>query len=390
VSANKRTKIKVFMGSTESKPSKPATSAPANRPESSRKRSPNTAVTIKDVAERSGFSSATVSIVLNNAPLARYIPDITKGRIQRAASQLGYRPNMFARSLRSQRSHTVGIMVFDMTDPYCTLVLRGMENTLYQSSFLPILTDVHNERSRFERYLEMLLDRRIEGLVVLANWLFLDINVLADIEKSKIPTAIVGCELKNDHISSLIVDNAQGARAALEHLLSLGHRKIAFIRGPRQLSDTEPRWRGVRTVAREHDVPIDPKLIVDLPESRDPFSSFEDGFKLTEELLHRRRPFTAIMAFDDMTAFGAIRALAKAGVRVPEQCSVIGFDDVAPAALYCPALTTIRQPMETMGAAAAAIVVETINAGIEKKPAHAIHRKVVPDLIVRESTRSLK
>src|SRR6267378_4827658 len=381
------------MESADSKPTRNASSAKSRRAsisDSSRKRTQPAAVTIRDVAERSGFSSATVSIVLNNAPLARYIPDTTKGRIQRAASQLGYRPNLFARSLRSQRSHTVGIMVFDMTDPYCTLVLRGMENALYQSSFLPILTDVHNERSRFERYLEMLLDRRIEGLVVLANWLFLDINVLADIEKSKIPTAIVGCELKNDHISSLIVDNAQGARAALGHLLSLGHRKIAFIRGPRQLSDTEPRWRGVRAVAREHDLPIDPKLIVDLPESRDPFSSFEDGFKLTEELLHRRRPFTALMAFDDMTAFGAIRALAKAGVRVPEQCSVIGFDDVAPAALYCPALTTIRQPMETMGSAAAAIVVEAINAGLEKKPARAIHRKVIPDLIVRESTRSLK
>jgi LacI family transcriptional regulator len=376
------------MASPDSKPSKPA--PPARKTEPARKRSASTAITIRDVAERSGFSSATVSIVLNNAPLARYIPDTTKGRIQRAASQLGYRPNLFARSLRSQRSHTVGIMVSDMTDPYCTLVLRGMENALYQASFLPILTDVHNERSRFERYLEMLLDRRIEGLVVLANWLFLDINVLADIEKSKIPTAIVGCELKNDHINSLIVDNAQGARAALEHLISLGHRKIAFIRGPRQLWDTEPRWRGVRAVAREQNLSIDSKLVVDLPESRDPVSSFEDGFNLTEELLQRRRPFTALMAFDDMTAFGAIRALAKAGVRVPEQCSVIGFDDIAPAALYSPALTTIRQPMEAMGSAAAAIVVETINATLEKKPVRAIHRKVVPDLIVRESTRNLK
>src|SRR5438128_7259851 len=228
-------------------------------------------VTIRDVAKESGFSSTTVSIVLNNAPLSRYIPPVTKKRIYRAAQRLAYRPNQFARSLRIKRSHTVGVMVADMTDPYGTLVLRGIENALYQSSFLPILTDVHNERSRFERYLEMLLDRRIEGLVVLANWLFLDINVLADIEKSNIPTAIVGCELKNDHISSLIVDNAQGSRAALEHLFSLGHRKIGFIRGPRQLSDTEPRWRGVRAVAREHNVPIDPKLIVDLPESRDPF-----------------------------------------------------------------------------------------------------------------------
>ncbi len=379
------------MESADSKPTRNGSSSKSRgKPEPSRKRSQSTAVTIRDVAERSGFSSATVSIVLNNAPLARYIPDTTKEKIHRAAQHLGYRPNLFARSLRGRRSHTVGVMVFDMTDPYCTLVLRGIENTLFQSSYLPILTDVHNERSRFERYLEMLLDRRIEGLVVLANWLFVDINVLADLEKNNIPTATVGRELKNDKISSVIVDNAAGAHAALEHLHSLGHRKIAFIRGPRQLSDTEPRWRGVRTLARERDLELDSRLIVDLPESGDPLSSFEQGYKLTEELLHRRRPFTALMAFDDMTAFGAIRALAKAGIRVPDQCSVMGFDDVAPAAFYSPALTTVRQPMEVMGTAAATIVHEANNAGLEKKPLHTIHRQIVPELIVRESTRSLK
>src|SRR5271163_3676134 len=228
----------------ESGDSKPAATAKSRRvPEASRKKS--AAVTIRDVAERSGFSSATVSIVLNNAPLARYIPDTTKGRIQKAASHLGYRPNLFARSLRGRRSHTVGVMVFDMTDPYCTLVLRGIENTLYESSFLPILTDVHNERSRFERYLEMLLDRRIEGLVVLANWLFVDINLLADLEKSSIPTALIACELKGDSMSSVIVDNEVGGYQALEHLHSLGHRKIAFIRGPKALTDSSPRWRGI-------------------------------------------------------------------------------------------------------------------------------------------------
>jgi LacI family transcriptional regulator len=379
------------MESPGSKPTRKATpSKPRRESERPRKRSLPSAVTIRDVAERSGFSSATVSIVLNNAPLARYIPDTTKGRIQRAAEHLGYRPNLFARSLRGRRSHTVGVMVFDMTDPYCTLVLRGIENTLYQSSFLPILTDVHNERSRFERYLEMLLDRRIEGLVVLANWLFVDINVLADLEKNNIPTATVGRELTNDNISSVIADNAAGAYAALEHLHSLGHRKIAFIRGPRQLTDTEPRWRGVRTLARERDLELDSRLVVDLPESGDPFSSFEQGYKLTEELLHRHRPFTALMAFDDMTAFGAIRALNKAGIRVPDQCSVIGFDDVAPAAIYSPALTTVRQPMEIMGTAAATIVLEAISAGLEKKPTKNIHRRIVPELIVRESTRNVK
>jgi LacI family transcriptional regulator len=346
-------------------------------------------VTIRDVAKESGFSSTTVSIVLNNAPLARYIPTVTKKRIERAAQKLGYRPNQFARSLRSKRSHTVGVMVTDMTDPYCTLVLRGIENTLYQSSYLPILTDVHNERSRFERYLEMLLDRRIEGLIVLANWLFLDINLLGDLEKSSIPTAMIGCELKTDSISSVIIDNEVGGHVSLEHLHSLGHRKIAFIRGPKALTDSSPRWRGIRDCARNCGLELDPRLIVDLPESREPISSFEAGLKLTEELIKQKRSFTALLAFDDMSAFGAIRALTKAGLRVPDQCSVIGFDDVAPSALYTPSLTTVRQPMEAMGASAVGIVLDGINAVLEKRELTATHRKVVPELVVRESTRSL-
>jgi LacI family transcriptional regulator len=347
-------------------------------------------VTIRDVAKRSGFSSTTVSIVLNNAPLSRYIPVKTKKKIERAAEQLGYRPNQFARSLRSKRSHTVGVMVFDMTDPFCTLVLRGIENTLYQASYLPILTDVHNERGRFERYLEMLLDRRIEGLIVLANWLFLDINLLGDLKKNSIPTAMIGCDLNTDSVSSVIVDNEVGGYIALEHLHSLGHRKIAIIRGPKALTDSSPRWRGIRDYARSSKLEIDPRLVADLPESRDPVSSFEAGLKLTEELIRQKRSFTALLAFDDMSAFGAIRALARAGIRVPEQCSVIGFDDVATSALYTPSLTTVRQPMEAMGASAVGIVVDGINAVLEKRDvAVAVHRKVAPELVVRESTRSL-
>ena len=346
-------------------------------------------VTIRDVAKESGFSSTTVSIVLNNAPLARYIPAATKKKIERAAQKLGYRPNQFARSLRSKRSHTVGVMVFDMTDPFCTLILRGIENTLYQASYLPILTDVHNEGSRFERYLEMLLDRRIEALIVIANWVFLDINLLGDLEKSSIPTAMIGCELKTDSISSIIVDNEVGGHVALEHLHSLGHRKIAFIRGPKALTDSSPRWRGIRNFAKQSDLEIDNRLIVDMPESRDPLASVELGFKLTEDLIRQKRPFTALVAFDDMSAFGAIRALNRAGIHVPEQCSVIGFDDVSMAAIYTPSLTTVRQPMEAMGNSAVGIVVDGINAVLEKREIAATHRKVAPELVVRESTRGV-
>ena len=138
------------------------------------------ASTIRDVARESGYSASTVSIVLNSAPLSRYIPNGTKERIQATARRLGYRPNPLARSLRSQRSNIVGVMVFDILDPFCTPILHGLENSLYQANYLSLLADSHNEPQRFERYLEMLLDRRVEGLIVIANWLVTDIKVLAD------------------------------------------------------------------------------------------------------------------------------------------------------------------------------------------------------------------
>jgi LacI family transcriptional regulator len=200
---------------------------------------------------------------------------------------------------------------------------------------------------------------------------------------------MIGRELQTDTVSSVIVDNEVGAYAAVEHLYLLGHRKIAFIRGPKTLADSAPRWRGIRSFAKSSGLELDPRLILDLPESRDPLSSFEAGYKLTEELIKSKRPFTALMAFDDMTAFGAIRAMAKAGMRVPEHCSVTGFDDVAACSLYNPPLTTVRQPMEAMGAMAANLVVEGINAVLEKREVSAVHRKMAPELAVRESTRSL-
>jgi LacI family transcriptional regulator len=221
---------------------------------------------------------------------------------------------------------------------------------------------------------------------VVANWLFVDIDVLGDLEKANIPTAMIGRELQAGSISSVTVDNELGAKAAIEHLYSLGHRQVAFIRGPKHITDTAPRWRGVRNFAKEHELEIAPELVFDLPESSDPISSFEAGYKLTNELLNQEQHFTALMAFDDMTALGAIRALSKAGVKVPEQCSVVGFDDVSHSSLLTPALTTVRQPLAEMGKMAVSIVSEGITAVQEKRKIVAQHRKLLPELATRNST----
>jgi LacI family transcriptional regulator len=346
-------------------------------------------VTMRDVAQETGFSPATVSIVLNNAPLARYIASTTRKKIEETAKRLGYRPNAMARFLRSKRSQSIGVMLFDVTDPFCTPVLRGIENALYPLSYLSIFADAQNNRERFERYLEMLLERHVDGLIVVANWLFVDIHVLADLNKREIPAATIGWKLPQDRISSLMVDNEAGGRLAFEHLYQLGHRRIAFIRGPKRLIDSGPRWRGIQKFAQSVGYEIDPDLVGTLPDVFDPNSGFENGIRLTEELLRRKKEFTALLTFDDLTALGAVRALAKAGIKVPDNCSVVGFDDVALAALSAPALTTVRQPLETMGSTAVNIVMDGIKAGQENRDWTAVSQKLHPELVIRESTRGV-
>jgi LacI family transcriptional regulator len=281
-------------------------------------------------------------------------------------------------------------MVFDVLDPYCTPILRGIENSVYQESYLPILTDVQNERSRFERYLEMLLARRVEGLIVIANWLFTDIELIADLQKNRIPTVLIGRELEGDGVSSVTVDNYAGGAHALEHLYAFGHRDIAIIRGPKALSDSRPRWEGIRDFARTKRIHLDPRLVVQLPESQNPMSGFEFGQKLIADLLRKKRSFSAVMAFDDMSALGAMRALAEASIRVPERCSVVGFDDISTAAINTPALTTIRQPLEAMGSLSVHILLESLQLVQQGRTAAAVHRKLVPELIVRDSTGAPK
>jgi LacI family transcriptional regulator len=349
-------------------------------------------VTLVDVARQSGFSPSTVSIVLNEAPLSRHVAARTKQHIRETATALGYHPDASARSLRSRRSCTIGILVFDISDPFCTLILRGIEKALDSTGYLPIIMDAHNDHKQLEGYLELLMERRVEGLIVVANWLFEEGGVLFEILKESFPTIVVGRDLAHDRIRSVIVDNEAGGYAALKHLYQLGHRKVAFVLGPEKLSDSNRRWQGMQRFAAEHSLSIDMRRVRRLVAALDPFSGFTGGLELTEDLLRSRTKFTALAAFDDLTALGAVRALCRAGLNVPGDCSVIGFDD-APLAAFCtPGLTTIRQPMENMGAVATEWVLKAAEgeAGEEVDFPPCLAHMLSPSVIVRESTRKIR
>ncbi len=337
-----------------------------------------------DVARASGCSNAAVSFVLNDAPLASRISAETKQRIKEAAAKLGYRPNLLAKQLRSQRTHTIGIVVFDISDPYCAQILQGIEEVLYGSrSFLPILADVQNDRTRLKRYVTLLLQRQVEGVIVLGNSVYPEAELLESLRECRTPIVMIGRELENGSISSVTVDNALGAHAALEHLYDLGHRRIAFIRGPKAMIDSGQRWKAIESFAGAVGMQLEASLIVDSPLRQ---AGQHAGYDLTTRLLRSAKKFTALHAYDDLTAFGAIRALSEAGMEVPRQCSVIGFDDVAMSAYYNPPLTTIHQDMELQGRVGAELLLGVLREPGPESRLSPRRERVTPRLVVRAST----
>jgi len=337
-------------------------------------------ITIRDLAQATGLSVATVSMVLNG--VGRRIPESTHRLVEETARKIGYSPNLQARSLRSKRTRSIGVLVFDITDPYCSLMIRGIENTLSVADYMPVLADLQNNPKRVAQCMQMLMERRVEGLIAIANPVDLGSDLSSVIQNFKVPAIIIGAESVGNLDGSVVVDNQAGMRAAVEHLYELGHRKIAVIRGPRSLNDSAPRWKGIQQCAREKGISIDPALVVRI-EGRN--SSYEEGFRLTETLLSRGKQFSALLAFDDLTAFAAIGALCNAGLRVPENCSVVGFDDIPGAAFYNPPLTTVCQHLEQQGVLGAEMMRSLLSSEKDKRP-RGLQEVVQPHLVVRKST----
>jgi DNA-binding LacI/PurR family transcriptional regulator len=345
-------------------------------------------VTLLDVARGCGFSVSTVSIVLSEAPLSQNVAARTREKIRAMASKLGYHPDAFARSLRSRSSQTIGVLAFDLSDPFCIPVVRGIQAGLFPAHYLPLLIDAQTQRRLFDSYVKMILERRAESLIVIASWVFEETNLLADLKKNHVPIVIIGRDLSERGINSVLVDNEAGGALAMRHLMELGHRKIAVIRGPEEMFDSEPRWAGIRRAAEAAGIKLNPRLVFQLPGLVDPASGFEGGIRLAKEMLASGRTFTAVVAFDDLTALGVVRSLTSAGVRVPQDCSVVGFDDVLPAEVATPAVTTIRQPLKKMGMQAAEWVLQAIAKKARDQEEAPRLYKAQPELVVRASTGS--
>ena len=342
---------------------------------------PSGHVNLRTLADYLGLSQTTVSLVLNNSPAAKSIPQETRDRVTEAARRLNYRPNYFARSLRQSKSMSVGVLAPDLSEGYFTRVMSGVVQELTAAHYF-YFTACHDwKRDLIEKYPRMLVERAVDG--------FLFLNTHTDEISVPVPVVSISGHSSGENVTNILLDHNLAACQALKHLHSLGHRRIAIMRGPRLIPDSEFRWQGVEQVARELSIKLDPSLIVRIDSAawsmktgQHPMAP-EIGYKPMQALLEKTRDFTAVFCFNDIAAIGAIRALKDAGLSVPNDVSVVGFDDILSAAYSTPSLTTVRQPLFEMGRRGAQILLERI-ACREKPQPHEI--VMTPELIIREST----
>ena len=328
-------------------------------------------MTLKTVAEHVGLTSGTVSVVLNDSPAARSLPQETKDRILAAARELNYRPNFFARSLRVKRTHTIGVITLEIGDPYGAMVISGIELSLRQRGFFFLAVAHRNDPTLLQTYSHILLERGVEGFITI------DTSVS---EPPSIPTVAVAGHRQVKGVTNLVIDHRRAAEMALKHLSDLGHKEIVFMKGPTSSSDSEDRWKAILEVSGELGVGTSPELMVQLEGSE---VTADQGYVLMKNFLSRnRKPFTALFAYNDSSAIGAIRAIHEAGLNVPDDISVVGFDDIQAAVYNNPPLTTVRQPLQRMGEIAA----ETLLNRIENREADVPEIAIEPEFVVRGST----
>jgi LacI family transcriptional regulator len=326
-------------------------------------------VTLKALAEHLKLDPATVSVVLNDVP-GRSIPEATRERIRAAAKKFNYQPSFLARSLRNRRSMTIGILVPVLADGYHAEVMSGIGDYLLDENYFYFIAHHRHRPDLIERYPQLLVSRGTEGIIA--------VDTHID-HRLAVPVVAVAGHRKIGGITNVALDHNRAAELTLRHLYELGHREIAFMHGQPFSSDSDSRWSALTKAARDLGLVVRPELTILLTRDQ---TSPELGYPVVQQLLACHRRFTAMVCFNDVAAIGAIRALHDAQLRVPQDVSVVGFDDIPQAAFQTPSLTTIRQPLHEMGRLAAHLLLDHLHSQ-KAMPATVA---VEPELIVREST----
>jgi len=332
-------------------------------------------VTIRDVAAIAQVSTSTVSHVINDT---RYVSPATRERVLNAMAKLNYRPNRLARSLRSSRTLTLGVLLPNSANPFFAELLLGVEAACFDLGYNIILGNANDNPERELSYLEVLLSRKVDGILLISTGAFKESVAL--LAAHDVPVVIVDRATNLPSVDEIFTENKQGGLIATNYLLNLGHRRIGCITGPSFLTPSAERVAGYYEAMSAAGVTVDARWIV--------IGDFqhETGYSGCQQLLRLPEPPTAIFACNDLMAVGALCAIHEAGLRVPDDISVIGYDDIPLASYTVPRLTTIAQPTRQLGRLAA----ERLIARLQKKQVLPVQReKLAVTLVVRDSCRAL-
>jgi LacI family transcriptional regulator len=335
--------------------------------------------TLRDVASAAGVHPATASRALN--PGTRLlVSEETAQRVIEAAERLGYRPNSVARSLRTRRSNTIGVLIPDLNNPLFPPIIRGIEDRLAEHGYVALIGNTDADPGKERLVFDQMRARHVDGFVLATATL--NSPILDEAVKAGLPLVLMNRTAQDYPFSSVSVDNEQGVRAAVAHLVSLGHTRIGHIAGPQDVSTGTARLRGYQEAMGSHGLAIGPADII--------YASgytVEEGLRCGRELLQETDDRTAVVAANDMLAIGCYAALDELGLRCPEDMSVIGFNDMPFVDRLHPPLSTVRFPHSQLGAEAARLLIERIESG-EGNPVKILF--LAPELIARGSTIALE
>lgn len=327
--------------------------------------------TIKQVAALAGVSIKTVSRVINEAG---YVSEDTRRRVTRAIERLNYRPNALARGLVTRRSRTIGLVIADIINPFFPPLVRAVEDAAAAKGYNVILCDTDEDATRERAVTSVLLEKQVDGLILCASRV--PTGYLRILASEGLPLVLINRPLDHPGAAAVVVDGEAGGYRATLHLLDLGHRRVAYLAGPAASYSHRGRLRGYRRALAERGIAFDPDLVAG------GVTSIAAGRDATAALLARVPPPSAIFAFDDLMAIGAMEELRRRGMRVPEDVAVVGFDDIDLAAFVDPPLTTVAQPKAEMGRLATDRLLDMIETG--RPPKNRIVT-LTPALVVRRS-----